>query len=342
MRVFFFLLLVVVSAPPAWAGNISGQINDQNWWADKPAHDACYWRLGPGMHQPTSPKPTSPVRENQAVVVIERVPRQAPVQQNKQVSIHIDGLEFSPSFLVTSPHTTVNFKNLDQRTYSCSAAGPNAFQINKLEPGSSNQRRLVSTGLVQIRCYGYPFMGTQILVVDSPLSSTIDGTGKFAFKKIPAGDYQVKLFARGKWLAQKSIKVSAFGTTRVTLAQATKSVPPPVAKEKPTATKTKKAIKTPKRTKPPTPKPQTPKAQAKDSTSKPALKKPKPPADKPTPTKKSVPKPKPATAPAPAESKTKPATKVTPVKKPPIERKKKAKKKPTFEDVEPEIEIEED
>ena len=126
MRIASFFLLVAMSVSSAWAGNISGQIQGRNWMADKPARETCYWRLGPGMHPPAPPMD----RVNQAVVILERVPRQGTNNENDPVIIQIKGIEFSPSFLVTSPHTTVTFKNLDQRSYSCSAIGPNAFQIN--------------------------------------------------------------------------------------------------------------------------------------------------------------------------------------------------------------------
>jgi len=232
---------------------------------------------------------------------------QAKSAEEPKNEIRLEGFEIQPSLIVVTAGSTMTFKNQSPRTFSCSAEGPNGFQFSELKTGASHEQRFLSEGVVEVRCHQFPFMHARILVVSSPLHAEVEASGRFSFQRVPPGTYRSRVFARGEWRWVSEVTVPESGLTQVELGpKVAKALPPPEKaappEDKPPPVKTPPPVKKPPEKKPPVKKP---------PVKKPPVK--KPPVKKP------------------------------PVKKPPPDVEDvEDVDEPTFKDVEPEIEIEEE
>lgn len=324
MRCVTSLLAVFLLAGNALAGTVWGIVETYEAKSAESSYlDKCFWRLGRIEKLATDVSP--PV-----VLLEDKLGKSTKPSGDSTVWMYIEGYEFSQTMIPISTETTLVFKNRDIHPYSCIAKGPNSFQFSELKPGDTHEQRLLSEGLVKLRCHKYPFMQSNILVVSSSLVTTVDSQGRFSFQKVPAGEYRVKVFTAGSWSISRDVSVTEQGIVKLALGPgdvATSERPavtpqpePPPVKEAP-----KVEDKPPPAAKPPAVPEPLPEEKKPIVEKKPPVVK-KPPSEKKPPVEKKPPKKKP------------PEEKKPPKKKPPAEK----ADEPTFKDVEPEIEIEED
>ncbi len=121
----------------------------------------------------------------------------------------IEGYGFEPNFAVVPAGSTIKLKNLDGRLYSCWATGANEFQFNDVAAGATVEQKLSSPGAMEIRCLRYPFMRLNLLVIGKAVFTTADARGNFAFKNVPAGDYQATVYSSGSFCCGTAVKVQA-------------------------------------------------------------------------------------------------------------------------------------
>jgi hypothetical protein len=121
----------------------------------------------------------------------------------------IEGYGFEPNFAVVPAGSTIKLKNLDVRVYSCWATGANEFQFNDVATGATVEQKLSSPGAMEIRCLRYPFMRLNLLVIGKAVFTTADARGNFAFKNVPAGDYQATVYSNGSFCCGTAVKVQA-------------------------------------------------------------------------------------------------------------------------------------
>jgi hypothetical protein len=298
MRHLLVFVSIFLTIGQASAGTVWGTVTPGKPPPSAPKYrDACLWRLGSGLKPATG--------WGQMIVILEG--KQANLfksAKKPRTEIRLEGYEIQPPLIVVPVGSTVTFKNQSPQIYSCSAEGPNGFQFSDLKTGANHEQRLLSEGIVEIRCHQFPFMHARILVVSSPLHTEVGASGNFSFQKAPPGTYRGKIFARGKWRWTGEVKVPESGLTQVKLGpQVTKALPPP-------------GEASPPEDKPPPEKPRVEPERQKPS---------KPPFKKPPPVK---PREKPGMQ--------------KPPKPPPEKENAEDMDEPTFKDVEPEIEIEEE
>jgi len=349
IRIVFTGLFLMASLQAA-AGTVSGRINPgQDLAVESTFSDSCFWRLG---YDPV----TTPAQKSLSGPVLVVLEGEAPGEKQESEAdatpLTIYGYEFSDELVAVVPEAELQIKNSDPRAYSCSAKGSNAFDIKGLKPGATHSQRFGAAGEARLICSGYPFMQATILVVDSPYLSRADKLGEFQIRRVPAGNYKIKAYYRGAWRWEQEVEVPTYGTVRVTMGIATESaVPPAKARpedirkpldDEPSTSKKADTDKKPPEREPPAKdkaeggkKRKSPKAQKSQEKKQPDKKQPvKTPVEKPKGDKKKQGEHKP---PKNKEKKTK-----QPDKKKEPETKPAEDVKPAFENVEPEIEIEEE
>lgn len=318
-RLVALALATLSIALPARAGIVRGTVPTFPAHHEPDTGDGWFWRLAPA-------EPASSASAVPAVIVLES-PGSAKDgesgEQDQTGDITLEGYGIQPSLQVVSTESTLRIRNRDPRSYSCFAEGQNAFQFSNLGRGEQHEATFLSAGAVHLRCHRFPFMQATVLVVDSPWYTQAASGESFSIRKVPEGQYTLKVFANGAWHATRDIQVTAGGTVEVNLGgpspagpSATRpsgKQPPPVERRPPPVRKRPEEKQPPREKQPPTAK--------------------KPPGK--TPAEKQPPR-------------KQPSRKRPPGKKPPRAGEQEPAKEPdeavepAFKDVEPEIEIEEE
>jgi hypothetical protein len=195
MRFLVFVLVLIFSGH-AVAGTITGMITSRPQLSATNTSNDHFWQLQRPLASGEEP-PTVVLLEGEAAGQSDLVPQ----------TIIIEGYSFEPKFAIVPAGATVTLKNLDGHGYSCWATGANEFRFNDLAAGATVEQRLSSSGAMEVRCQRYPFMRLQLLVIDKAVFTTADARGNFAFKNVPAGDYQATVYSNGSFCCGTAVKV---------------------------------------------------------------------------------------------------------------------------------------
>lgn len=150
--------------------------------------------------------------KSKVVVYLEHVPgtfsgdRAIMDQQNKV---------FTPYVLAVVKGTTVEFHNNDNLQHNVFGVGADEFDLGNWTKGIVREHTFNQRGEVVILCNVHPEMEAYVLVLQNPYVARPDSEGKFRIAGVPAGEYVVKAWYRGKTKKQK-VKVPATGSVTAT------------------------------------------------------------------------------------------------------------------------------
>ncbi len=197
MRPLVYVLVLVFSGQVI-AGPITGTIASRQQPVSTSIRDGHFWQLQ---------TPLSPVEESPTIVLLEG--DAAGQSEIIPQTFTIEGYGFEPKFAIVTAGSTIKLKNLDEHMYSCWATGANEFQFNDVAAGATVEQKLSSPGAMEIHCLRYPFMRLNLLVIGKAVFTTADARGNFAFKHVPAGDYQATIYSNGSFCCGTAVKVQA-------------------------------------------------------------------------------------------------------------------------------------
>lgn len=143
----------------------------------------------------------------QAVVYVEKVPgtfagNHAKIDQQNKV--------FTPFVLPVVQGTLVEFHNSDDMQHNVFGVGADEFNLGNWTKGIVRQHTFNKLGEVSILCNVHPEMEAYVLVLQNPYFALPDSGGKFRIAGVPAGEYVVKAWYRGK-TKKLTLKVPAAG-----------------------------------------------------------------------------------------------------------------------------------
>ena len=161
---------------------------------------------------------TSGGAKAETVVVLENV-KGAKAPSARTVTIELGGLDARPRLVVTGPGSVIELKNtgkvqaraVDARTRrrSCS--------WRRCAPGATRRQRFESVGGYVIRDSEYPHIMISVIIVGTTFFSAVDEKGGFSIANVPDGTATLKVWARGKWVAEQQIDTSTLGKEELTI-----------------------------------------------------------------------------------------------------------------------------
>jgi plastocyanin len=105
------------------------------------------------------------------------------------------GKKFSPHILPIETGTSVDFPNLDPIFHNAfSNYDGQIFDVALYPPGSSRTVHFERPGIVRVFCNIHPSMSAIIVVVNSNHFTTTDRNGRYLFRQVNPGRYQVHFF----------------------------------------------------------------------------------------------------------------------------------------------------
>lgn len=149
--------------------------------------------------------------KSKVVVYVEKAPgkfsgNRAKMDQQNKV--------FTPYVLPVVKGTTVEFHNSDNLQHNVFGVGAEEFDLGNWTKGIVRQHTFNKLGEVVILCNVHPEMEAYILVLQNSYFARPDNNGNFRIVDVPAGEYVLKAWYRGKTRKQK-VKVPATGSVTV-------------------------------------------------------------------------------------------------------------------------------
>ena len=106
--------------------------------------------------------------------------------------------QFHPHLLILPAGSTVDFPNEDPIFHNVfSLFNGKRFDLGLYEAGESRTVRFDRVGVSYIFCNIHPQMSAVIVTVDTPYYGTSSAEGVISISKVPAGDYELHVFAEG-------------------------------------------------------------------------------------------------------------------------------------------------
>ncbi len=103
-------------------------------------------------------------------------------------------------------------RNLSSKTIQCKAEGAAEFVTGKLAAGGAFEHQVSQTGTVNITCDDLLLPHASIEVIEAGWSATAFDKGVFSFKGVPSGHYEARLYLGTKLVGSSELDVSAGGT----------------------------------------------------------------------------------------------------------------------------------
>ena len=122
---------------------------------------------------------------------------------------------FIPYVLPLLKGTKVDFINSDELQHNVFGVGDDEFDLGNWTKGITREYVFEKPGEVVILCNVHPEMEAYVLVLDSPHFARPNEDGSFRIENVPAGEYTIKAWYRGK---AKKRKVTVPATGSVTVA----------------------------------------------------------------------------------------------------------------------------
>lgn len=149
--------------------------------------------------------------KSKVVVYVEGVPgnytgdKAVMDQQNKV---------FIPYVLPVVRGTTVDFHNSDELQHNVFGVGADEFDLGNWTKGIKRTYTFNKPGEVAILCNVHPEMEAYILVLENPFFAHPEENGTYRIADVPAGEYVIKAWYRGK-TKKKTVKIPASGSVTV-------------------------------------------------------------------------------------------------------------------------------
>ena len=122
---------------------------------------------------------------------------------------------FTPYVLPVVKGTRVDFLNSDELQHNVFGVGDDEFDLGNWTKGITREYVFEKPGEVGMLCNVHPEMEAYVLVLDSPHFARPNEDGSFRIENVPAGEYTIKAWYRGK---AKKRKVTVPATGSVTVA----------------------------------------------------------------------------------------------------------------------------
>jgi len=170
-----------------------------------------YWRV-PNGAVTTAAVRVDPSRD--LAVVIERSDGQATAPEGATKVIKLQGARLSPSVIVVTPHTKVRFRNDDAIVYELQCADNSPMANGQvIPPGREVEFPFDEEGVFEITDRRLPHLVGYVVVICSEFSGNPhrgerEGQASLSFENVQPGQYVVKVFHGGEWVAQQALEVT--------------------------------------------------------------------------------------------------------------------------------------
>lgn len=147
-------------------------------------------------------------RGDTVVVLASSANGQAPAA--KTVSVDLAGLQATPTTIVVSENSVVEFKNSDRVPHDLSIPDQTALMpLERLRPGGTRRQKFLVAGGYVVRCSEYPHIAVSVIVVASSLYAPTDERGAFKISDVPDGKYTLKIWHQGRWVHEEPVESNA-------------------------------------------------------------------------------------------------------------------------------------
>ncbi len=207
----FFIAVFIAGA--ADAGRVKGKIvlssDYLEWLTDQEreaesARRASYWR------EPNGVLPTRPpaVQFDSDIAVVLRSDDGKPGQPNKVKTVKVRAGKLEPTVVVTHPGSTLRFKSVDPFEHELYSPGLDDFQPDRQTQGAFRPIDFAQEGTFEVRCRLMPSFVGYVVVTLAQVVAQVSADGSFSAENLEKGQYTIKVFHRGKWIATERVEVS--------------------------------------------------------------------------------------------------------------------------------------
>jgi hypothetical protein len=211
------LLLVPVAAyltlaPCAWAGTVRGVVKMPDASRSTRLYQG-YWRLENG----NVPVQTSGGVKVETVVVLENV-KGAHAPSARTITIELGSLDARPRLVITGPGSVLELKNTGKVRHELSTPEtPDVMPLETLAPGATRHARFDKLGGFVIRDSEYPHIMISVIIVGTTYFAPVDDKGAFSIPNVPDSNATLKVWTRGKWVAEQQIETGSLGKEELTI-----------------------------------------------------------------------------------------------------------------------------
>jgi plastocyanin len=132
------------------------------------------------------------------VPVSEDAVKQTPAPKPAVAELAQKDKAFHPHLLVLPAGSSVQFPNRDPFFHNVfSLFNGKRFDLGLYESGDSRTVHFDRVGISYIFCNIHPEMGAIIVTVNTPHYAVSDASGRFSFKDVAPGKYELHIFAEG-------------------------------------------------------------------------------------------------------------------------------------------------
>lgn len=172
--------------------------------------------VSPGYKIQTA-KPVGKAPPAVAVVFLEGTGTASLPQRQPPAVIRQRDYQFDPAILVVQKGTAVEFPNEDDEFHNVfSYSKTKRFDLGRYRKDEKAAAVVFDkAGLAKIYCEIHQHMRCLILVVDTPVFTTTDTSGRFKLSGIPAGDYTLKVMLPSEKIVEQKVTVSEGRTAAV-------------------------------------------------------------------------------------------------------------------------------
>ena len=185
------LLLVLIAAPLAAQGVVSGQVSllERPGESSEDLADVIVWL-----------EPTGNTRG-----------RATPAT----ATIQLQGRQFSPHVRAVAQGSKVEFPNLDSFSHNVfSKAANGAFDTGVYPRGRTREQTFTEAGVFPIYCNIHPRMTGYVLALDTPYFAQAGDDGRFSVAGVPAGAYRLRIWHdRTREFPARQLTVPAAGAS---------------------------------------------------------------------------------------------------------------------------------
>jgi hypothetical protein len=111
---------------------------------------------------------------------------------------------YIPHILLVPQSAALQMQSSDATLHTIHMDGAASFNLPFPFTGQISSRNMSTPGLVNLRCNGgHVWMNAEMMVVQHPYYAVTDESGRFEFRDVPAGTYQIVAWHEGWTLAGK-------------------------------------------------------------------------------------------------------------------------------------------
>lgn len=170
-----------------------------------------YWRV-PNGAVATTEYQIEPSRD--LAVVLETVGAEGAPPAGQPRVVKLEGGSLNPSVVAITPHTKVRFRNTDAFVYELECPENSQMQNTApLSPGNQVDIAFDEEGVFMITDRRLPHLVGWVVVTNStmfrnPEQAKQGAPATFSFEDVQPGNYKVKVFFAGDWVAEQQVEVA--------------------------------------------------------------------------------------------------------------------------------------